>query len=248
MEWLNENSGLLLLIIGVIVVAMLALCIFFVVNLRNSIAVQRLKILGLFAVDFDSRERYAEITVANKSLNEVGIAELGIQNGITNFDLTALYKEKNGLLPESRVVIEQRSAITFRLSSEELKKALLSGEKQPLKKLRFYAIDLTGTLYRGNLKSIKKLLATMLNEQKKGIVYQPELPLPVKEQEPVKEPEQAPAEQAQPPVFQNEQPAFRGYDAPAFEPSEQVAPLMPGQFESQDEPKQENNDENEPIV
>ena len=94
MEWLNENSGILVLIIGIIVVAMLALSIFLVMGLRNSIAVQKLKILGLFAVDFDSRDRYAEITVANKSLNEVGIAELGIQNGITNFDLTALYKEK----------------------------------------------------------------------------------------------------------------------------------------------------------
>ena len=128
MEWLNENSGILVLIIGIIVVAMLALSIFLVMGLRNSIAVQKLKILGLFAVDFDSRDRYAEITVANKSLNEVGVAELGIQNGITNFDLTALYKEKNNLLPDSRVVIEQRSAITFRLSSEELKKALLTGE------------------------------------------------------------------------------------------------------------------------
>ena len=187
MEWLNENSGILVLIIGIIVVAMLALSIFLVMGLRNSIAVQKLKILGLFAVDFDSRDRYAEITVANKSLNEVGVAELGIQNGITNFDLTALYKEKNNLLPDSRVVIEQRSAITFRLSSEELKKALLTGEKNPLKKLRFYAIDLTGTLYRGNLKAIKKLLATMLNEEKKGIVYQPASPAPKQEEAPVRE-------------------------------------------------------------
>ncbi len=241
MEWLNENSGILVLIIGIIVVAMLALSIFLVMGLRNSIAVQKLKILGLFAVDFDSRDRYAEITVANKSLNEVGIAELGIQNGITNFDLTALYKEKNNLLPDSRVVIEQRSAITFRLSSEELKKALLTGEKNPLKKLRFYAIDLTGTLYRGNLKAIKKLLATMLNEEKKGIVYQPAPPAPKQEEAPVREPVTEPVQE---PVFQNVQPAPRAFEAPA-NPPEFYAP-EPVAEESEAENREESKDE--PIL
>lgn len=215
MEWINENSGILVLIGTILVVALLALCIFLMISLRNRIAVQRLKILGLFAVDFDSRERYAEITVANKSLNDVGIAELGIQNGITNFDLTPLYKEKSGYLPDTRVVIEQRSAITFRLSGEELLKVLLNGEKKPLKKLRFYAIDLTGTLYRGRLRAIQKLLATMLYEQKNGIVYTPELPeAAVKAQE--DKAQQAQPAQVAPPEPQPYQNVMPAYSAPSF--------------------------------
>lgn len=171
MEWLNEHSGLLVLISAILIVVLIILAIFLMIDLRNRIAVQRLKFLGLSSVDFDTRERYAEITVGNKSLNEVGLAEFGISNGIVNYDLTPLYKEKNGLRPDTRIVVEQRSAITFRLSVEELKKTLLDGEKKKLKKLRVYAIDLTGNRYRGSLSSVKKLLATVLTEEKKGIVH-----------------------------------------------------------------------------
>ena len=171
MEWLNEHSGLLILISAVLIVALIILAIFLMIDLRNRIAVQRLKFLGLSSVDFDTRERYAEITVGNKSLNEVGLAEFGISNGIVNYDLPPLYKEKNGLRADTRIVVEQRSAITFRLSVEELKKTLLDGEKKRLRKLRVYAIDLTGNRYRGNLSSVKKLLATVLAEEKKGVVH-----------------------------------------------------------------------------
>ncbi|MDE7158118.1 MAG: hypothetical protein K2N74_00935 [Clostridiales bacterium] len=181
MEWLNEHSGLLVLISAIILVVLVALAIFLMIDLRNRIAVQKLKFLGLSSVDFDTRERYAEITVGNKSLNEVGLAEFGISNGIVNYDLTPLYKEKNGLPTDTRVVVEQRSAITFRLTAEELKKTLLDGEKKQLKKLRVYAIDLTGNRYRGTLAAVKKLLATVLAEEKKGIVRTVIEPAPVVE-------------------------------------------------------------------
>lgn len=179
MEWLNEHSGLLVLISAILIVFLIIFAIFLMVDLRSRIAVQRLKFLGLSSVDFETRERYAEITVGNKSLNEVGLAEFGISNGIVNYDLTAIYKQKNGLPADSRIVVEQRSALTFRLTTEELKKTLLDGEKKQLKKLRVYAIDLTGNRYRGTLSAVRKLLATVLAEEKKGIVrpvYAPAAP------------------------------------------------------------------------
>lgn len=229
MEWLNQHSGLLVLISAVLIVALLIFAILLMVSLRNRIAVQKLKFLGLSSVDFDTREHYAEITVGNKSLNEVGLAEFGLQNGITTFDLTALYKQKNGLPADSRVVIEQRSAITFRLTEADLRKALLDGEKKKLKKLRVYAIDLTGNRYRGNLSAIKKLLAAMLVEDKKGISgYDRVMPLPVEEKEPEKpayeEPVHLDDAVAEEIVATTEEPAEEPIAEPIEEPIEESMP------------------------
>ena len=91
------------------------------------------------------------------------MAELGIKNGKVNYDLTELYKEKKGMAADARIVIEQRSAISFTLSAEELKKVLIDGAdgKKILKGLKIYAVDLTGNLYQGRAAAVKKLLAEL---------------------------------------------------------------------------------------
>ena len=67
--------------------------------------------------------------------------------------------------PETRIVIEQRSSITFTVSAEDLTKVLVDGKngKQVLKTLRVYAVDLTGTLYQGKVPAVKKLLNELVH-------------------------------------------------------------------------------------
>ncbi len=167
MEWLNENSGILVLVSAVISIALLVLCVWLIYSLKSKIAVQRLNFLGFYSSDLETHENYAEITVGNKSLNDVGVAELGIKNGKVNYDLTELYKEKKGMAADARIVIEQRSAISFTLSAEELKKVLIDGAdgKKILKGLKIYAVDLTGNLYQGRAAAVKKLLAELTRKQ-----------------------------------------------------------------------------------
>ena len=116
MEWLNENSGILVLVSAVISIALLVLCVWLIYSLKSKIAVQRLNFLGFYSSDLETHENYAEITVGNKSLNDVGVAELGIKNGKVNYDLTELYKEKKGMAADARIVIEQRIAFSFSIS------------------------------------------------------------------------------------------------------------------------------------
>ncbi len=167
MEWLNENSGILVLVSAVISIALLVLCVWLIYSLKSKIAVQRLNFLGFYSSDLETHENYAEITVGNKSLNDVGVAELGIKNGKVNYDLTELYKEKKGMAADARIVIEQRSAISFTLSAEELKKVLIDGAdgKKILKGLKIYAVDLTANLYQGRAAAVKKLLAELTRKQ-----------------------------------------------------------------------------------
>ncbi len=168
MEWLNENAGILIIVFAVALIALTVTIIVMLNRMLRNIAVQRLNFLGFYSADVQTRAKYAELTIGNKSLNDVGLSELGIRNGKVNFSLTALYKQKKGIAPETRVVVEQRSSVSFTLSAEELRVVLTDGKdgKKQLKTLRLYAVDLTGNLYQGRIGNVRKLLAELLAEDK----------------------------------------------------------------------------------
>lgn len=166
---LSEILLVIMLVVSALTVIAVAVVIFLLVNLRNKIAVQKLKFLGFYAQDTLSRENYAEFVVGNKSLNEVGIAEMGLRNGNVTFDLTGLYKRRAGLRKDDRLVIEQRSSLRFRLSEEDLASVLVDGKKgKMLGSLKIYCVDLTGTLYTGKLNGVKKLAQKVLNDIENG--------------------------------------------------------------------------------
>lgn len=167
MEWLNEGVGLIVVIASVVIVLLIAVVLAMLLILRNKIAVQRLKFLGFYAADAETRKRCAECTIGNRSLNEVALNEIGVKNGKVSFNLTGLYKQKGNLTPESRVVIEQRSSIRFSLTEEELMGLLVDGKKgKQLRTLRLYAVDLTGNLYQGRIRAVRRLLSELLAAEK----------------------------------------------------------------------------------
>lgn len=170
MEGLNNNAGLIILIVGIILVAILGVVVWLLVELRKRIAVQRLKFIGHFSADVDSRKMVANITVSNRSLNDITITELGIRNGKVNFDYTDLYKKQSRLSKDARVVVGQRDAIRFAISAEDLVKSLIQNEKGKvvLKKVSVYAMDSTGIAYMGKVSDIRKLLAELA---KNGVDY-----------------------------------------------------------------------------
>ncbi len=181
MEWLNQNSGIIILIASVILIFMVGLTIWLLVRLHNKLAVQKLNFLGFYSMDEETRQRFAGMTIGNKSLNDVGIGELGVQNGKVNFPLTEKYKRDKNMKSDARIVLEQRSSITFSLSCEELRTLVTEIKgKNVVKTLRLYAVDLTGTLYRGKIPAVKKLLKEILAAEKQAALAAPaEVPAPV---------------------------------------------------------------------
>ncbi len=161
--WLNDNAGILVLVLGIVTIVLLGVVLWLVFSLRSRFAVQRLKFVGLYATDMQSREAYASLTVGNRSVSEIAIKEIGIKNGGVAFDLTRMYRSKEGLDERARIVIEQRHSIDFTLSVEELKGVLVEGKKgKELKTLRLYALDLMGNLYQGKIGAVRKLLSDSL--------------------------------------------------------------------------------------
>ena len=160
MNWVNENSGVIVLIMSIVIIAMTAVVLWLLFYLKSKIAVQKLTFLGFYSIQLDERNSYAQFTVGNKSLNDVGIAEFGIRNGKVNFNITSLYREKAGIGRDAKIVIEQRGSVSFQLTAEELKKAIVIGQngKPAVKTLRLYAVDLTGTLHQGTVHGVRKLL------------------------------------------------------------------------------------------
>lgn len=236
MEWLNENAGLLIIITAVAIIALSVVIIIMLDKMIRNIAVQRLKFLGFYSADVQTREKYAELTIGNKSLNDVGLSELGIRNGKVNFDLTKIFKEKRAIAPEMRIVVEQRSSVSFTLSADELRVVLVDGKdgKKKLGTLYLYAVDLTGNLYKGRIGNVRKLLAELLAQDKaaaKGtertalsfLNFGKKAPAapeeaPVAEEvaeEPVAAPEEAPVAEVA---------AVESEESPAEEPSEESAP------------------------
>ncbi len=165
MDWFNENAGIMTLLLLIISVIAFAFIIVVIMNLKNRIAVQRLKMVGFYSRDVVSRENYAEFTVGNRSLNDVGVAEIGLRNGKINLDFTALYMKKANINPGTRIVIDQRSSITFRLTEKELAGVLLETPKgKKLYGLSLYVADVTGNVYYGRMRAVRKLLAEYLKQ------------------------------------------------------------------------------------
>ena len=166
---LTEILLVIILVVAALAVVGSAVAICFLVNLRNKMVVQRLKFVGLYSQDKDTRENYAEFVIGNRSLNEVGISQIGLKNGSITFDLTAAYKNKAGLRPDERLLVEQRGSLKYTMSEKELAEILIDGKKgKMLGSLKLYCIDFTGTLYEGKVRNVKKLAQKVLNDIKGG--------------------------------------------------------------------------------
>lgn len=192
--WLNDNAGILVFILGIITIVLVGIVLFLVFSLRSRFAVQRLKFVGLYSTDVGTREPYASLTIGNRSVSEIAVKEIGIRNGGVAFDLTALYRKKEGMDERTRIVIEQRHSIDFTLTVQELYGVLIDGPKgKQLKTLRLYAIDLMGNLYQGKIGAVRKLLAASMA----GRLSAPAAPVPAQEgrEEPA-----APAQPAETPA------------------------------------------------
>ena len=169
MEWFNENAGIMVLFLIIISIVAFVVLILLAVSLRSRIAVQRLKIVGFYSRDVATQENYAEFTIGNRSLNDVGVKEIGIQNGKINRDLTALYMQKANLNEGTRIVIDQRGSLTFRMTEKELADFLLNRDKRRmLSRLRLYVVDLPGNVYYGRVSAVRKLLSEYLKRLKEN--------------------------------------------------------------------------------
>lgn len=163
--WINSNAGVVMLIFGILLIAMLGVALWILFTLRRQFCVQRLKFTGLYAEDRVTHTKYASLTIGNRSVRELAIKEIGIKNGGIAFDLTALYRYKTGLDERAHIVIEQRYSIDFTLSIEELKGLLTEEKSGRLGTLRLYAVDLVGTLYQGKIEPVRKLLSDAMRLQ-----------------------------------------------------------------------------------
>ena len=169
---LNQNAGIIILIFGIILTALLGVVIWLLFETRKRLAVQKLKFIGQFSVDPDTRKMVAHLTISNRSLSDITLTELGLRNGKVNFNYIGSYKRQSKLNEDARVVVGQRDAIRFTLSAEELVKTLIQSRngKIVLKKISLYAMDSTGIPYVGKVGDVKKLLAELA---KNGVDYLP---------------------------------------------------------------------------
>ncbi|MDE6274102.1 MAG: hypothetical protein K2L87_03535 [Clostridiales bacterium] len=174
MNWLEEHSGLLVLICSVLIIALLAVIIYAVCDVRKKIASQKINFLGLYEVDPNTHVAYAKLTFGNKSINNLGITELGIKNGGVNIPFTAEFRAQKRLGDTARIIIEPRCAIDLLLDTAMLRKVVFEkNDKKVLKTLRLYAIDVAGTCYQGKAKAVKRLVHELMVADENGVAHIP---------------------------------------------------------------------------
>ena len=172
MEQLNEYAGLIAIVSFGVLFLLCDIVICMLISLSKKLSVQRLKFMGQFSADPDTRKVVADITVSNRALYDVTVTELGLINGKVNFSFTDVYKKQNKLAEEASIVVGQRGAIRLILSAEDLAKALVQNArgKVILKKIYFYAMDSAGISYKGKIPNVRKLLVQIA---KSGVDYLP---------------------------------------------------------------------------
>ncbi len=166
MEWINDNVGLLLLIVAAVLIILAVVAIVQNHALQRKIAAQRLNFLGMYSKQAEPHEPYAKLVVGNKSLIDFGFTEIGVCNGKVTVDLTKVYREKKGIPDEVRLSIEQKNAIELCLTAQELKEYVLSGGTQKMSTLSLYVLDTSGKIYTGKIRKVRKLLAETLKAEK----------------------------------------------------------------------------------
>ena len=217
--WLNENAGTLVLILGIVIVALVAVVLCLVLSLRSRFASQRLKFVGLYATDMATRQVYASLTIGNRSVSEIALKEIGIKNGRVAFDLTPLYRAKHGMDAHANIVIEQRHSVDFYVTVQELEGILVEGKAGVL---RLYAVDLMGNLYQGRVNAVRRMLADRAaGRLAEPAPAQPAMPAPV--QPPAPEPAPVPVQEFQ--DFGPDTVARKLVVGPMSSPEQQEAPL-----------------------
>lgn len=172
MEAINQNAGIILLIIAIFFAMIVGVVVYLLISIHGKLAVQRIKFIGQFSADPDTRRMVANITLSNRSLSDVTITEIGLRNGKVNFNYTEAYKQQSNLNKDARIVVGQRDAIRFSLSAEDLAKTLIQNYKGKiiLRSVYVYAMDSTGISYQGKVSDIRKLLKEIA---KNGVDYLP---------------------------------------------------------------------------
>ncbi len=165
MEWMNENSGLLVVIVGAVLLLFVIVLLLQLWSLNRKIISQRLNFLGMYSKQAENNQTYVKLVIGNRALADFGFTEIGLRCGKSTVNLTNVYRSKQGIPAEMRLSIEQKNAIELSLSEQEMKSYVLPNGKK-CTSFSLYIVDTVGKIYMKKMANIKRFAKEIDRENK----------------------------------------------------------------------------------
>lgn len=162
MENFRQNAPVIMVVLAAVMLIMLVVVLIAVFKLVKNLVNRRFGFHEYKEVERESGRELFSVVVANRSLSDVAVSEIGIavkgKKGLKYFDFQNNYRAENRISEESRPVISQRSSLKLSVSAEEAEALLFPNVDGKYKKTYVYVVDSAGNLSRARAKNLDKVL------------------------------------------------------------------------------------------
>lgn len=167
-EFLNDNVGLFVLLLGVAVIAILVRLTIQSNSLTKNLVTKKFSFENLYETDKESGKKQFTLIIANKTLNDTSITDVGFMLAGQTFSYVNEFRSQNGFVSGDKATVTQRSALSLSISVVELELMLFKYKRSPkIKKLRAYVVDSSGFMVSAPIKRIQKVI----REDYKSMLY-----------------------------------------------------------------------------
>ncbi len=159
LEFLNDNVGLFVLLLGVAVLVILVRITIQSNSLTKNLVTKKFSFENLYETDKESGAKQFTLIIANKTLNDTSITDVGFMIAGQTFSYVSEFRAQNGFVSGDKATVTQRSSLRFSVSVVELELMLFKHKRhQKIKKLRAYVVDSSGFMVSAPIRRIQKVL------------------------------------------------------------------------------------------
>ena len=167
-EFLNENIGLFLLLLGIVIIVFLVRLAIQSNALTKSLVTKKFSFENLYETDKQSGENEFTLIIANKTLNDTSITDVGFMLWGQTFSYVNEFRAQNGFVSGDKATVSQRSSLRLTVSVVDLESMLFMHKRSAkIKKLRAYVVDSSGFMVSAPIKRIQKII----REDYKSMLY-----------------------------------------------------------------------------
>ncbi len=171
LEFLNDNIGLFTLVLGIIVIVLLVKLAVQSNSLTKNLVTKKFSFENLYETDKDTGEKEFVLVLANKTLNDTSITDVGFMLDSQTFSYNEEFRAQNDFVSGDKAVVTQRSSLKLIIRLVDLEKTLFKHKRcAKIKKLRAYVVDSSGYMISAPVKRIQRIVRedykSMLNAQR----------------------------------------------------------------------------------
>ena len=159
MEFLNNNAGLITLIFGIVALAILIKLVVQSNALSKNLITKKFSFENVYETDKDSGQKKFVLIIANKTLNDTSITDVGFMLDGQSFSYNNEFRTQNGFVYGDKAIVSQRSAIKLFVTVEDFETAIFKFKRcAKIKKLRAYVVDSSGYMVSAPVKRVQRAI------------------------------------------------------------------------------------------